>query len=181
MSLVRRHSRRMLISVEGLESRSLLSTTAFLYVIPNLEAHSTKGEKPQLESNKESIQIGAYAVTNPSGAQHGNLQLTNAVHKSGTKLFDQLVVGQTFESVTLDIQTTSKVSKSNSKPSYLQYTLTSAAVEATKDSMSSDWVITFSFGTIAHKYGVTILPPLGQIEVSKTQDSSSGNLFRAAS
>ena len=60
MSLARRHSRRMLVSVEGLESRGLLfSTTAFLYVIPNLEAPSTKGAKPHLESNKEGIQIGA--------------------------------------------------------------------------------------------------------------------------
>jgi type VI protein secretion system component Hcp len=170
----------MLISVEGLESRSLLSTTAFLYVIPNLEAHLTKGEKPHFESNKEDIQIGAYVVTNPSGAQLGNLQLTNAVHSSGTKLLNQLVVGQTFESVTLDIQTTTKVSKGHGKTSYLQYALTSAAVEASKVSLSGDEVITFSFGNIVHPYGVTIPPPLGQIEVSKTQDSSSGNLFRAA-
>jgi type VI protein secretion system component Hcp len=181
MSLVRRHSRRMLISVEGLESRSLLSTTAFLYVIPSLEAHSAKGETPHLESNKESIQIGAYAVTNPSGAQDGILQLTNAVHQSGTKLLNQLVVGQTFESVTLDIQTTTRVSKGHSKTSYLQYTLTSAAVEASKVSVSRDEVIIFSFGKIVHKYGVTILPTLGEIEVSKSQDSSSGNLYRAVS
>jgi Type VI secretion system effector, Hcp len=171
----------MLISVEGLENRSLLSTTAFLYVIPNSVAHLSKGETPHLESNKEGIQIGAYAVTNPSGAQDGNLQLTNAVHQSGTKLLSLLVVGQTFESVTLDIQTTTKVSKGHSETSYLEYTLTSGAVEASKVSSSSDWVITFSFGKIAHTYGVTILPTPGEIEVSKSQDSSSGNLYRAAS
>ena len=180
MSLVRRHSRRMLISVQGLESRSLLSTTAYLYVIPNLEAHLPKGVKPHFESNKEGIQIGAYAVTNPSGTQDGNLQLTNAVHKSGTKLLNQLVIGQTFESLTLDIQTTTRVSNGHSKTSYLQFNLTTAAVEASKVSLSSDDVVVFSYGTIVHKYGVTILPPLGQIEVSKAQDSSSGNLFRAA-
>lgn len=112
--------------------------------------------------------------------QDGNLQLTNAVHKNGTKLLSQLVVGQTFESVTLNIQTTTKVSNGHSKTSYLQYTLTSADVEASKVSMSSDWVITFSFGDIIHKYGVTILPTPGEIEVTKSQDSSSGNLFRAA-
>jgi hypothetical protein len=71
-------------------------------------------------------------------------------------------------------------SKGHSKTSYLQNTLMSAAVDASKVSLSSDAAVTFSFGNIAHTYGATILPPLGQIEVSKTQDSSSGNLFRAA-
>ncbi len=178
MSSGRRRSRQVRVSVEGFESRSLLSTTAFLYVIPDLQAHLTKGQKPHLESNKEDIQIGAYVVTNPNGEQNGNLQLTNAVHKNGTKLINQLVAGQTFESVTLDIQMTTKVSKDHSKTSYLQYTLTSAAVEPSNASKPSDEVITFSFGKIAHRYGVTILPTPGEIEVSKSQDSSSGNLFR---
>jgi hypothetical protein len=50
MSFGRRHSRWIRISVEGFESRSLLSTTAFLYVIPELQAQLTKGQKPHLES-----------------------------------------------------------------------------------------------------------------------------------